>query len=84
MLDLMAPQSLRFIAGSSVRREMPVGVESAPGIALWNSRQAKTFRRFGSMYRLPLTAELVSPLARRYAEKHEETRPRLLRDKRVP
>jgi len=56
---------------------------SAPGIALWNSRQARTFRRFGSLYRLPLTAELVSPLARRYAEKHGDTRPRLLRDDRV-
>lgn len=49
-----------------------------PGIRQWNLRQLQTFQRYGSRYRIPLTVDLIAPLAVRYAEKHATTRPRLL------
>jgi hypothetical protein len=51
------------------------------GIRSWNNRQMKTFRRYGSLFRVPLTADVVAPLATRYAAKHATTRPRLLSPK---
>lgn len=48
------------------------------GIRLWNARQIRTFLRYGSLYRVPLTVDTVAPLAVRYAEKHATTRPRQL------
>lgn len=48
------------------------------GIRLWNARQIRTFLRYGSLYRVPITADTVAPLATRYAEKHATTRPRRL------
>jgi hypothetical protein len=53
----------------------------APGIRLWNIRQLKTFLRYGSLYHVPLTADVIAPLAVRYAEKHATTRPRMLQQR---
>lgn len=49
-----------------------------PGMKLWNLRQLKTFLRYGSLYHVPLTVDVIAPLAVRYAEKHAITRPRML------
>lgn len=48
------------------------------GIRFWNARQIRTFLRYGKLYHVPLTADTVTPLATRYAEKHATTRPQQL------
>jgi hypothetical protein len=50
----------------------------ATRMQVWNARQMKTFQRYVSLYQRPLTPDMISMLARRYAEKHVNTRPRLL------
>ena len=63
------------------RRERPLApAPGASGIETWNARQVKTFRRYVSLYHRPLSPEMISLLARRYAEKHATTRPRLLQN----
>ena len=69
------------MAGQSSQRMQLVTTATAsraPGIRLWNIKQLKTFLRYGSLYHVPLTADVIAPLAVRYAEKHATTRPRLL------
>ena len=63
------------------RRDRPTPpARGTSGIQTWNARQVKTFQRYVSLYQRPLTPEMISLLARRYAEKHATTRPRLLQD----
>jgi hypothetical protein len=66
------------------RRERPTApARGTSGIQTWNARQVRTFQRYVSLYHRPLTPEMISLLARRYAEKHATTRPRLLQDLRT-
>ena len=53
-------------------------VIGSQGIRLWNAQQLRTFQRYVSLYHRPLTPDMISILARRYAEKHATTRPRML------
>ena len=62
-------QRMKLVATAAARR--------ASGIGLWNIRQLKIFLRYGSLYHVPLTADVIAPLAVRYAEKHATTRPRV-------
>ncbi|HEX6070934.1 MAG TPA: hypothetical protein VFZ18_13960 [Longimicrobiaceae bacterium] len=66
------------------RRERPSApARGTSGIQTWNARQVRTFQRYVSLYHRPLTPEMISLLARRYAEKHATTRPRLLQELRT-
>lgn len=52
------------------------------GILRWNSRQIRFLLKYGSLYHVPLTADSIAPLALRYAERHANTRPRMLQQPR--
>ena len=86
MTNALAARVLRIDRDrdSAERRERSTApARGTSGIQTWNARQVRTFQRYVSLYQRPLTPELISLLARRYAEKHATTRPRLLQDLRT-